>query len=147
MCPDSFDTGQTIPDITKLYRSRVTMCPSTSSVLVAPNLSGYKQSHLAAAPLTLFLHQPPSSSSYNLRQLSRGRSMWAKTWQELSMPPLSSDQRGFNQSEQNIGLIHTEAKDGEGQPTASFVSNTWIFISSCTLVLGHKHCRKLYQIP
>lgn len=108
MCSDSFDTGQTIPDINKLYWSRTdhgwqcvlrTVTGSWNCVLVAPNLSGYKQSHLAAAPVTLYPHQPPPSLSCNLCQLSRGRSMGVKTWQELSMPPLSSDQRGFNRSE------------------------------------------------
>ncbi len=99
--------GKHSPDFTKLYwpwidhgwqRVLRMVTGSWSCVLVAPYLSGYKQSHLAATPVTLFPHQPLPSLSCNLCQLSRGGSMRVKTWQALSMSPLSSDQRGFIRS-------------------------------------------------
>lgn len=134
-------------------RALRTVTGSWNCVLVPPNLSGYKQSHLAAAPVTLFPHQPLLSLSCNLCQLSGGRSMRVKTWQALPMSPLSSDQRAFIRSEWCMGLIYAEAKDGDTRlPTAPFVWVTWILMASCTLfslinTAGNwiKSCRHLKQ--
>lgn len=67
-----------------------TVTGSSNCVLASPRLSGYKQSHLAAARVILPPHPPLLSLSRNLCQLSGGRSFRVKTWQVLSMSKLRS---------------------------------------------------------
>lgn len=101
-----------------------------------PNLPGDKQSGLAAAPAG----RPPSTH-INLCwvcPVTCASGPEADQWElrlgrsPLTMPLLSSDQRGFNRSEVALDSSTLRQRMPERQPAAPFVSFPWIFISSCT---------------
>lgn len=71
--------------------------------------------------------------------------MGVKTWQELAMPPLSLDQRGFNRSERAWDSSMLSQRIGMGSQQLPLSASHRYFYPPTTLT--HKHCRKLYQIP